>query len=67
MAAPTTNGKSGCGVVTKVVDRDRWVTISSIALPVRVGTAMTAVPRGESLRNKREKPERNTRRKTGST
>ena len=33
------NGKSGCGTVIKGVDRDRWVTISRTALPLKVGTA----------------------------
>ena len=36
------NGKSGCGVVIKGVDKNRWVTISRIAVPLRVGTAITA-------------------------
>ena len=36
------NGKSGCGVVMKVVDRSRWVTISRIAVPLKIGTAMAA-------------------------
>ena len=36
------NGKSGCGVVIKGFDRDRWVTIGKIALPLKVSTAMAA-------------------------
>ena len=36
------NGKSGCGVVIKGVDRERWLTISRIAIPLKVGTAMVA-------------------------
>ena len=36
------NGKSGCGVVIKGVDRGRWVTISRIAVPLKVGTAVAA-------------------------
>ena len=36
------NGKSGGGVVMKVVDRSRWVTISRIAVPLKIGTAMAA-------------------------
>ena len=36
------NGKSGCGVVIKGADRDKWVTISKVAVPLRVGTAMAA-------------------------
>ena len=35
------NGKSGCGVVIKGVHRDR-LTISRIALLLKVGTAMAA-------------------------
>ena len=42
MAAARTSGKSGCGVVIKGVDRERWVTISRIAVPLKVGTAMAA-------------------------
>ena len=40
------NGTIGCGVVIKEVDRDRWVTISKIAVPLKVGTAMTAEVKG---------------------
>ena len=36
------NGKSGCGVVIKGVDRERWVAISKIAVPLKVGSAMAA-------------------------
>ena len=36
------NGKGGCGVVIKGVHRERWVTISKIAVPLEVGTAMAA-------------------------
>ena len=36
------NGKNGCGVVVKVVDRERWVTISKIAILLKAGTAMAA-------------------------
>ena len=36
------NGRSGCGEVIKGVDRNRWVTISKIAVPQGVGTAMGA-------------------------
>ena len=32
------NGRSGCGVVTCGVDRDGWVTIGKIAVPLKVGT-----------------------------
>ena len=36
------NGRSGCGAVTKGVDRNMWVTTSKIAVPLGVGTAMAA-------------------------
>ena len=36
------NGTSGCGVATNGVDRERWVTISRSAVPLKVGTAMGA-------------------------
>ena len=36
------NVKSGCGVVIEGVDKERWVTISKIAIPLEVGTAMAA-------------------------
>ena len=42
MAVPKTICKSVCGVVIKGVDRERWVTISRIAVPLKVGTAMAA-------------------------
>ena len=35
------NGKSGCGVVIKGVDRNKWNTITRIA-PLKTGTAMEA-------------------------
>ena len=34
------NGRSGCEVVIKGVDRDRWITITQIAVPWGIGTAM---------------------------
>ena len=37
-----TDGRSGCGVVIKGVDRDKWITISTIALLVRKKTATAA-------------------------
>ena len=37
------DGKSGCGVVIKGVDRERWVTISRSAVPLKVGTAVAEV------------------------
>ena len=36
------NGRSRCGVAIKGVDRERWVTISRSAVPLKVGTAMGA-------------------------
>ena len=36
------NGRRGCGLVIKGVDRDRWITISKIAVPVGLCTAMAA-------------------------
>ena len=36
------SGKGVCGVVIKGVDKDRWVTISRIAVPLKAGTAMAA-------------------------
>ena len=36
------NGKIGCGVVIKGVDRRKRVTISRIAVPLKVGTTMAA-------------------------
>ena len=37
-----TGGRSGCGVVMKGVDRDKWITFSTIALPLTTCTAMAA-------------------------
>ena len=34
--------RSGCGVVIKGVDRNRWITISKIAVPLGIGSAMAA-------------------------
>ena len=36
------NGRSGCGIVIKGVDREKWMTISNIAIPLKVGAAMAA-------------------------
>ena len=36
------DGKGGCGIVIKGVDRQKWVTISRIAVPLKVGAAMAA-------------------------
>ena len=39
------NGNSGCGVVIKGV-REKWVTISRIAVPLKAGAAMAAEEMG---------------------
>ena len=36
------DGRSGCGVVIKGVDKDKWISISKIAGPSRMCTAMAA-------------------------
>ena len=36
------DGRSGCGIVIKGVDRQKWVTICKIAVPLKVGAAMAA-------------------------
>ena len=36
------NGRSGCGVVIKGADKDKWITISKIAVPLGMCSAMTA-------------------------
>ena len=36
------NGGSGSGVVVEGVDTNKWITISKIAVPLGIGTAMTA-------------------------
>ena len=38
----TNNGKTGCVIVMKGVDRDKWFTISRIAVLLGDGTAMAA-------------------------
>ena len=35
-------GRSGFGRVMKEVDREKWVTISKIAVPLKVSAAMAA-------------------------
>ena len=35
-------GRSCCGVVITVVDRNKWITISNIAVPLGTRTSMTA-------------------------
>ena len=37
-----TNGRSGSGVAIKGVDWDKWITISKIAIHLRMCTAMAA-------------------------
>ena len=36
------DGTSGCGIVIKGVDRQKWVTISKIAVSLKVGAAIAA-------------------------
>ena len=36
------NDRSGCGVVIKGVDRNKWITISKIAEPLSIGTTIIA-------------------------
>ena len=36
------SGRRGCGIVITGVDREKWVTISEIAIPLKVGAAMAA-------------------------
>ena len=36
------NGRSDCGIVIEGVDKDTWVTLSKVAVPMGVGTAMAA-------------------------
>ena len=36
------DGRSGCGVVIKGADRNKWITISNNAAPLGICTAMTA-------------------------
>ena len=36
------DGRSGCGIVIKGADREKWVTTSKIAVPLKVGAAMAA-------------------------
>ena len=36
------NDRSGCGPVIKGVDREKWVTITKIALPLKASAAMAA-------------------------
>ena len=44
-----TGGRSGCGVVIKGVDRDKWITISEMAVPLKACTAMAAEVMGASV------------------
>ena len=41
-------GRSGCGVL-QGLDRDRWITISKIAVPLKACTAMAADAAGASI------------------
>ena len=47
-----TDGRTGCGVVIKGVDRDRWITISKIAVFVKAWAAMAAEVVGASVLTK---------------
>ena len=44
-----TDGRSGCGVVTKGIDRDMWITISKIAVHLEACTTMAAEIAGASV------------------
>ena len=33
-------GSSGCGIVVKAGDREKWITISKVAVPLKACTAM---------------------------
>ena len=36
------NQRSGCGIVIQGVDRNKWITISKVAVPLGIGTTMAA-------------------------
>ena len=40
------SGSSGCGVVIRAVDRERWITVSNISALVKASTAVAAEVRG---------------------
>ena len=42
MVPERSDARSGCGVVIKTVDKDKWITISSIAVPLTTWLAMAA-------------------------
>ena len=44
-----TDVRSGCGVVIKGVDKDKWITISRMSVPLRTCTAMAAEVAGASV------------------
>ena len=43
------DGRSGGGIVMKAVNRENWITISNIAVSLKVGTAMAAEIAGTSM------------------
>ena len=49
MAPQKTDGRCGCGGVIKGVDKDTWITISKIAVPLKTCTAMAAKIAGASV------------------
>ena len=44
-----TDGRSGCGVVMEGVDREKWITLRKIAVPLTTCTAMAAEIVGASV------------------
>ena len=38
----TNNGSSGCGIVINAFDRENWITISKISVPLKASTAVDA-------------------------
>ena len=44
-----TDVRSGCGVVIKGVDKDKWITLSGMSVPFRTCTAMAAEVAGASV------------------
>ena len=44
-----TDGRSGCGVVVKCVDQDKWITISKLVVPLKTCAAVAAEVAGASV------------------
>ena len=42
-AAKKEDGSIACGIVIKVVDREKWITISKIAVPLKARATMALV------------------------